>query len=179
MPKRSNSFQQLVYLIQHQLSRISGAAVTESKLLADRVDGMLREADIVVELEQHGVPMVLCFECKDHVGKIDLPQMEQIATMYGRLCDKVVVVSRSGFTRPALARARSEGIETITFSAARAVDWKRAYIDQYANLFFASFDFKLLDHARVRPVAGHGPAEPSGAFPYCETRRHRGVIRPV
>jgi hypothetical protein len=38
MPRRSNSFQRLVFLIQHQLA--AGARVTESKFLPDkRPDG--------------------------------------------------------------------------------------------------------------------------------------------
>jgi hypothetical protein len=145
MPKRSNEFQQLVYLIQCQLATRTGTTVSESALLRDRVDGTEREADVAVQFAQHGTPIILCFECRDQRRKVDLPQVEQLVTKYRRICDKLVIVSSSGFTKPAAARARCEGVETITFQTAGTVDWG-AYIDRYSQLHFATFDLTPKQH---------------------------------
>ncbi len=47
MPKRSNDFQKLIYLIHHQLT--GEAVVTESKFLHDNAANIEREVNIVIE----------------------------------------------------------------------------------------------------------------------------------
>ena len=46
MPKRTNEFQSLIYLIQSQLTK--DATVTESGMLVDKDTGDLAEVDVVV-----------------------------------------------------------------------------------------------------------------------------------
>jgi hypothetical protein len=47
MPKRTNDFQRLIYLVRVNLA--DGATVTESKMLKDRITGTMREVDICIE----------------------------------------------------------------------------------------------------------------------------------
>jgi hypothetical protein len=70
MPKRTNAFQQLVYLIHRQLRDRPDTVVTESKMLRDWVTGEETEADIAVESVVHGVPFVLAFECRESNRRI-------------------------------------------------------------------------------------------------------------
>ncbi len=55
MPKRTNDFQRLVYLVQVNLA--DGATVTESKMLTDRVTKRTLEVDVCIEghVGQHPV----------------------------------------------------------------------------------------------------------------------------
>ena len=55
MPKRSNDFQKLIYLIHHQLA--NQAIVTESKFLHDGAANIDREVDIVIETQVGNYPL--------------------------------------------------------------------------------------------------------------------------
>ena len=61
MPKRTNEFQQLVVLIQTQLSE--RATVTESRLMRDKLTGADVEVDVTVETSVNGVDICLGIEC--------------------------------------------------------------------------------------------------------------------
>jgi hypothetical protein len=154
MPKRTNPFQQLVYLIQHQLKDRPDTQVTESKMLADRQGGLEREVDIVVECSPNGVPYILAFECCAVARKATIEWVERQIKKHEHLSDKLVLVARKGFTRTALDLARREGAVTITLSEAAAADWP-ACIDEYTKLFFCTFDFQLLAYG-VEYEALHG-----------------------
>jgi hypothetical protein len=55
MPKRTNDFQRLVYIVRASLAH--GATVTESKMLTDRATKRKREVDVCIEghIGQHPV----------------------------------------------------------------------------------------------------------------------------
>ena len=61
MPRRSNAFQRLVYLIQQQVS--PGATVTDSKFLHRSDTGALVEVDIVVDGSLGGTTITVGVEC--------------------------------------------------------------------------------------------------------------------
>jgi hypothetical protein len=124
MPKRTNPFQQLVHLIEHQLAAHE-ATVTESKEFTDQVTGEQREVDIVVERKVGAHSIAIGIECVDHSRPMDAPWIEKI---YGKHRDlggihKTIVVSKSGFYKPALKKAKQRKIEAITLSEAKATDW--------------------------------------------------------
>jgi hypothetical protein len=53
VPKRTNDFQALIVLVERQLAA-SGVRVVESKMLADRLTGELREIDVCVNATVSG-----------------------------------------------------------------------------------------------------------------------------
>jgi hypothetical protein len=113
MPKRSNDFQRLIYLVRVNLA--AGAKVTESKMLRDRRTKAFREVDVVVEGSVGGQPVRVCVECRDHKRVADVQWVEQMKAKHERLdTNALLLASRSGFTHEALAVAGSYGIETFT-----------------------------------------------------------------
>ena len=64
MPKRTNDFQRLVYLVRVNLA--DGATVTESKMLTDRVTKRKREVDVCIEGHVGQHPVIVSVECRDH-----------------------------------------------------------------------------------------------------------------
>lgn len=125
MPKRSNDFQRLIKRIFEQLVP-RGASVTESALLLERPGGVSREIDILIETP--GVspdrPMRTAVECRDHRRKADTTWIDEIHGKYRDIdVDRVVVVSRSGFTRGAERKARQCGIQMMTLADALETDW--------------------------------------------------------
>jgi hypothetical protein len=61
MPQRTNPFQQLVHLIEHQLAPHE-ATVIESKEFIDQVTGQKREVDVVIETKVGIHPFIIGFE---------------------------------------------------------------------------------------------------------------------
>jgi hypothetical protein len=114
MPKRSNEFQRLVFLIKKQMA--GTATVTESKPLVDRHTGTEREVDICIETMVGGHDLVISIECQDRGRTADVSWVEQLKAKHERLpTNALVLVSRSGLTTEALEVAKLSGIEALTF----------------------------------------------------------------
>jgi hypothetical protein len=112
VPKRSNTFQTVVFLIKNNIA--GPAIVTESAELTDLATGEKREVDVVIEANVAGHAILISIECRDHKR----PQtVEWVDAMQGKHrdlpTDRLVLVSRSGFTPQALAKAHAGSIETV------------------------------------------------------------------
>lgn len=111
MPRRGNPFQSLVRALHQQAP--SGAQVRESVELQDRVTGQLREVDVVIELDVRGHPVVVSIECVDRKRPAGVPWVDQMIEKHTDLStNKLVLVSASGFTDPAIRKADAKGVET-------------------------------------------------------------------
>lgn len=112
MPKRSNQFQKLVFLIKQHVSE--DAKVTESKLLKNRLTGQEREVDICIESTMASHPVTISIECTDRKRRADVTWVEQMRAKHEDLpSDVLVLVSKSGFTPRAEQTARKRGIEIL------------------------------------------------------------------
>jgi hypothetical protein len=124
MPARSNDFQALVTLIERQLHDATTVTLTESKQLRDGETGRLRELDVVIEARVGTRTVVIAVECRDRSRPASVQWIDELLGKYDRLpVDRVVAVSRSGFTKGALAKAALVGIETLSLEAAATVSW--------------------------------------------------------
>ena len=85
-----------------------GVTVTESKFLHDPDLGP-REVDIVVEAEADGDPVVISIEVNEKSRRASVEWVEQQIEKHRRLpTNKLVLVSRAGFSRTALTRVALE-----------------------------------------------------------------------
>lgn len=87
MPKRSNSFQDLVTLIQEALVPL-GATVTPSAMVPSKTSGNLREIDVLIETAVGPYSIRIAVEVKDEGRKLDATRIETIIGKYrgsGRL----------------------------------------------------------------------------------------------
>ena len=113
MPRRSNEFQHLVAMLTALSS--DGAAVHQSVELMEIASGEPREVDVVAIGEVAGHQTVVCIECRDWKRPQTVEWVEQARTKFDDLGANVrVLVSSSGFTKPALAKAARHAIKTIT-----------------------------------------------------------------
>jgi hypothetical protein len=111
MPKRTNTFQAVVLAIKQHLA--GEAIVTESEELPDLISGEKREVDICIKVQIAGHPVIISLECRDHKRPQAVGWVEEMQSKHSRLpTDRLVLVSKSGFTPKALAKAESFGIET-------------------------------------------------------------------
>ena len=105
MPKRTNDFQRLVYLVRVNLA--DGAIVTESKMLEDRATGTMREVDVCIEGSVGGQNVIVSVECRDHQRVADVTWVEQLKVKHDRLpTNALILASRAGFTPEAREVAR-------------------------------------------------------------------------
>ena len=127
MPKRTNPFQHLFHHIYRQLGE--GAVVTESGELPDRVTSTLREVDILVEQQIAGHKQLLGVECTSAIEQgqrraADVGWVEQMLAKHRDLpTDHLILVSETGFSKPAITKATFYRAETIVLGDALAEDW--------------------------------------------------------
>jgi len=125
MPKRSNDFQRLIKRIYDELAPL-GATVTESALLADTGSTEGSEIDVLVEFPVSGAerPVRMAIECRDHARAGDKTWIDALAGKYRDMpVDRVIAVSRRGFTRGAVRKARQCQIEVRTLADAMEGSW--------------------------------------------------------
>lgn len=113
MPPRSNDFQKLILALTQLLG--GDAVVEESKMLADLVTGELTEVDVYAEGVLAGHTTRMSIECRDHQRKQGPGWVNEMRSKHEFLpTNLLILVSSSGFTDSALAKAASFGIKTIT-----------------------------------------------------------------
>jgi len=113
MPKRSNDFQRLIYLVRVNLAE--GAKVTESKMMRDRLTKRYREVDVVIEGKVGSHPVIVSVECRDHKRVADVTWIDAMKSKHERLDTNVLLLASSaGFTKEAQDVASKYGIEIFT-----------------------------------------------------------------
>lgn len=124
MPKRTNLFQQLAQSVYEQLS--IGSHVEESAMLKDEYTGSFREVDIVVRTSVSTHDNYMSIECRDHSRRQDVTWVE---SMYGKHTglptNKLVLWSRSGFSKDAIVKANALNIDTISGDEGINTDWAK------------------------------------------------------
>jgi len=111
MPQRSTDFQELVHLIERH--RDPNSIVTESKILFDRITGVGREVDVVIEVKNDGYSVIVCVEVNEKTRPADIQWVEQQYQKHQTLpTNKLVLVSKNGFTGTAREKANSLGVVT-------------------------------------------------------------------
>ena len=113
MPKRSNDFQKLVFILKKHFVG-DEATVTESKMLSNLVTGTEREVDVCIEKSIGGHKVTISIECRDHSRPADVGWVEQMKSKHDQLATNyLVLVSKLGFSNEASKIASIYGIETI------------------------------------------------------------------
>jgi hypothetical protein len=108
MPKRSTPLQAIVRLVREHFAQ-PGVTVTESKMLRDAVLGIECEVDIVIEGEFDREPMVISIEVIERGRPATLEWVRGMLRKHRDLpTNRLLLVSKSGFTRNALAAVALE-----------------------------------------------------------------------
>jgi hypothetical protein len=143
MPKRSNDFQVITYLVKKCLS--ADAVVEESAMLADRLTGAEREVDVTVRQSIAGDEVVVSIECVDHTRPADVGWVEKMGGKHEHLpTDKLVLASRSGFTRGALVAAHKRGFVTASLQDSEST-LQTELEEQLNGLWVQSFTLTVRD----------------------------------
>ncbi|MBV1930357.1 MAG: restriction endonuclease [Porticoccaceae bacterium] len=147
MPKRSNSFQQLVFSIQHQIT--SDATVTESKYLIDRQTGSEVEVDIVIQASPGDAQVIIGIEVRDRSRRATVEWVRESLGKHATLpTHKLVLISKSGFTKEALNKAEQNDIDALTLEDAEDYPWGDRVKELCSNnsLKLTVFDITCLNY---------------------------------
>lgn len=113
MPKRTNDFQRLVYLVSVNLE--GNAKVTQSKLMRDRLTRKHREVDVVVQGKVGAHPVTVSIECRDTKRVADVTWVDTMKAKHERLeTNALLLASRAGFTPEAREVAGKFGIRLFS-----------------------------------------------------------------
>lgn len=113
MPKRSNQFQRLIYLVKKALSE--GAVVEESQMLTDRRTGAQRETDICITGMVGDNAVMVCAECCDKTRKADVNWVgQQVAKHQYLPTNALILAARGGFTKEAKRVAQLSNAVTVS-----------------------------------------------------------------
>ncbi|POB05797.1 hypothetical protein [Halopseudomonas oceani] len=158
MPQRSNAFQRVVFIVHQSLE--PEWAVTESNMLPDIYSGTLREVDITAERLIAGHQLILSIECRDHQRAADVTWVEQMYSKHQLLpTSKLVLWSRSGFTREAIAKAKLLKIDAVSQAKNTRPDWA-SFADQVIGSYLRKVTPELSPFVDVRL--------PNGTLQRCE-----------
>jgi hypothetical protein len=108
MPQRSTPFQAIVRLVREHLAQ-PGVTITESKFLRDAVLRIDREVDVVIEGEFDGEPVVVSIEVNERGRRAGLPWVQEMIRKHRNLpTNRLILLSKAGFTSPALQQVATE-----------------------------------------------------------------------
>lgn len=143
--RRGKDLEQLMELLYRIETAADGTRVAIEKIecpgyVEDKETGSRREFDVLASGELGGMPFRLAIECKDWASPVDAPVVEGfIAKCMGTNIPLRMVVSSSGFTRPALTKAAANGIQCRTVAEVERPDWLAIdhikYIERTATSF--------------------------------------------
>lgn len=163
------ALQELVAALERTLAQSEGVTIESPKFLPDKDTGRRREHDVVITRRDAHHTILTAIEVKDTGRKVGVPQIEA----FSKKCEKTgvhhrVIVSGSGFTKSASAKADALDIACIHLSEAEAFDWmgleffvriERNIPHINATVFFKASKptepFKVVDRNGVEVTPAH------------------------
>lgn len=146
MPKRSNSFQKIITVIENSISDAK-TTVSESEVVLDNL-GIEREIDVLILTNVNDTKIQIALECRDHGRDQSLEWIDQIIGKYLNInVEKVVAVSSTGFSDSAIKKAKSYNISLLSLEDVKDVDWIKLISEIKLMLFkleLGMFDWKLV-----------------------------------
>jgi len=144
MPKRSNQFQRLITNIYGAMSNVDGGKVSESIFLTEP-NGIKREIDILLERELYGHLLRIAVECRDRSRKSDIEWVDNLIGKYKNLnVNKIIAVSKSGFSEKAAQKALDNNIELRTLEECLSLDWMKEFYELNIGEFKIGFKVKSI-----------------------------------
>ncbi len=106
------AFEKAVAAIQAQIDPV--ATVSHNETLDDRL-GHARQFDIVIRGTFAGQQMLGIIECKDSKRRVGNPEIDAFVTKAQEInANFKIIISRSGFTKPALEKCAHYGIQALS-----------------------------------------------------------------
>lgn len=124
MPRAGRDLERIIALIESQLHGKQGVTVQSPSSLQDVDSGTAREFDVVITFAFGHHALKVAVECKAQKAEVD----SATVGAFSEKCNaagvhSAVIVSSSGFTRPALLKAEKKHVRCLTLGEAAQFDW--------------------------------------------------------
>jgi hypothetical protein len=132
----------------------AGGSVSESAMVKERGSEVEREVDILLQQVVFGADLRIAVECRGRKGRDDIQWIDGIIGKYRDLpIDRVIAVSKSGFTSAAKEKAAATRIDALTLEQALETDWPA----QFARLGIGKMVRKDQPHSVALVTDPHFP----------------------
>lgn len=117
MGHKGRALEELVFNLERLLASES-VVIRSPDLIQGKNSGVPREVDISIRAKVGSSDLLVIIECRDRNSKQDVTWIEQLSLKQIDVqANKVIAVSRRGFTKAAIASARNLNIELRTFDS--------------------------------------------------------------
>lgn len=148
MPRITNPFQKLAVSITFA-TRGLNYSVEESVLNKNLRTGAIRELDILLTNRKNKNDQYF-IECRDHTRVQNIQWVDSLYGKWKRLkYKKVIGISSSGFSKPALAEAKELGIELLTLKKAEDRNWQGLF-SKLENLTIEQIHVPILAFIKLK-----------------------------
>jgi hypothetical protein len=114
----------------------AGAEVQESAFLPNRLTGQRREVDVVIRGTVGGYPLTVSVEARSAMRRADAPWVESMIGKHQELpTDKLILVSRAGFTDQARELATRSGVIPVSPKDISADDFVGRIVNNLGSLW--------------------------------------------
>jgi hypothetical protein len=135
MPKRTNFFQQIVAIL-HTHMKDDSTTVVESEELPERSTGIMREVDVVIRRTVAGHEMVVSVEATAKKVPADVTWIDEMLAKHADLpTSTLVLVSESGFSDNALAKAQANGAITMSPTDLQGSDFEGQVVGRLEKIW--------------------------------------------
>ncbi len=139
---KGREFEELVFWINSCL--MGQGTIAQNVQIPDKDTKQLRQVDILITLKSGPYSPQIMIEVRNHKKKIDVKYIEEVASKKNSIgAAQAAIVSKSGFTKPALLKANAHCIKTFTYSEAIRLNWFTWLEDSL--LYFDNHIFQILD----------------------------------
>ncbi len=141
--KNGKDFENLVTWIQKSVHE--RANIIPNERVRDIHTNNLRQIDITIRLSDGPTTFFAIVEVRDHKRPINVRYIEEINTKKQSVgANAAFIVSRSGFTKNALEKAKHLGIQTLTYKEALKSDWSGWIKCKHFLVFTRKYDNVLI-----------------------------------
>ena len=154
--KRGSVFHKTVEIIEKSIHNNDNIKIKSPEYIIDIISGQLREHDIVLYIDENHFKIKIAIECRDRKRKIDSPQLEA----FKKKCeetgiDKGVIVSKMGFYKPEIKKAKHYNISCLTLQQIQSISWLKTEVfikesNKFINVFVGIIHIgkKLKDYSQ-------------------------------
>lgn len=120
--KSGKDFEDLITWIQQSVHE--KAQIIPNEKVRDIHTNRTRQIDISIRLSDGPTHLFVMVEVRDHARPVNVSYIEEINSKKQSVgANAAFIVSRSGFTKTALEKAKHLGIQTLTYEEALKSDW--------------------------------------------------------
>jgi hypothetical protein len=111
-------------------------------MIPDRLGGEAQEVDVLIEEPFGQYRLLIGVECRNSKRPATIEWVQQMRGKHLHRTDKLVLLSRSGFSEAAIDEAQRHGIVTMALAEASRADWT-TIVNKLMEVFLGQFSFDI------------------------------------